>query len=836
MKFKVNFFRVGLWTIIIFVGAFIYNYQINLGYFPKFFYLDPQKINIENLMFYTWQVQVTLALISISLTSLILGRLEERCYGIMIKEILVLNRSISLTYIEKIFMVILLGIINLWFIIYGNLPILMWVFVMSSLIILWLIYDTINILINPNVYEKEIKGYINNIIMISSKDEFEYVIDNIKYHNEEMLKSSKTTKLRKNIYFLLENLNLFNKDTINQNSDIEQRGLHIEQCYEASLEMILEYDYIDLYIENLSRVIDKSFIYKDRKQLINILLNMLIHKVRENNSEEVYSKIYDYILYDITKNIDNNEIEDSYISSYIYKCFYGMYNNNTLNLYTKQNTIDKYIGKLIPSYFTNIDQREYFIRKLAIYYIIKPLINTNDISTFNNVINEIYNKNAISLNVNKDNQIYEIITTINIFIYYSVCVENLYENEYKDRIKGFLTSKVKDGTKYTKSIKDLLEMESEIIWNYYKVIKNEMPKCNWEYMPNGHCKALVIESSIDEFYLFYTIMFIDTYYYSDIIEQNIDIKNIITILEYFSNNGAFISSINDSFNQFKNMYNENDENTYKNKIYEFYILLNRYYVKLVINQEQEYKKDPKVIKNQEKIKNDIILYLKKNELYELTEDKIDIFDKEYTLGYIPISNSVLSEKVQLMGRTYQESVVDAIENTILNIITDEVGEFEYTYRNSDKIEEAIYYFKEKDFKLDSIINNMLSDSWYIKYEESDNDINKLKELESLIKNKYTLGSNNIITILFEKQYLDIKVEITKLEISDIDEESANKLITSINKVNQYYKKRVVNNIELLFTENEMIEYLMSKDKMLDIRFKISFDKEKFRGAVYKNKV
>lgn len=782
-------------------------------------------------MFYIWQVQVTLSLISISLTSLILGRLEERRYGFTIKDILVLKKRFSLNYIEKIFIVILLGIVNLWFIIYSKLSILMWIFVISAIIILWLIYDTVNILINPNVYDKEIKEYIVSIIKNGSNDEFENIIDNIKYHNEEILKIGKTIILRNNISFLLNQLNSFSEN--NYSEDIKQRALYIEECYIMSFSLILEYNHIDLYINNLDKVIDKNFVYIQRKFLICELLEGLINKISDNNSEDACNKIFDYFLDNIIKNIDGNEIKDSYISSCLFNCFYAIYKNNALNLYTKENTIEKYIKRIIPTCYSSSVSREYFIRKLAIYYIIKELVSSKDINTFNKIINQIYNKNALSLNVDDDNQIYEIITTINIYIYYVVCVENLYKDEYKDIVKGFLVSKVEDGTKYTKSAKNLVEMQGEYIWNYYKVVKEEMPKSNWEYMPNGYCKTLVIENSIDEFYLFYTIIFIDAYKYSDIIEKNIDIESIVMILEYFNNNGEFIFKVNERFESFKSIYAENDENIDENRN-EFYILLNRYYAKLVIKREYEYNQNQLVIKNKEKIKNQIILKLQENKLYNIVE-RLDYIEDEYTLGFIHISTAVLAEEVSLVGGTYEESIVYAIENKILDIITKNIGIFEYTYKNSDKIRNAIDYYEDKAFEIDSVINNVLSDSWYIKYEESNEDIDKLNKLENSIKNKYRLGKGNMVTILFEEKYMNINLEITKLEIKDISEERVNYLLSLENKQGEYYKKRVVNNIELLFTEDEIKKYFMLKDKELEVRFKIFFDKEKFRGAAYKIK-
>lgn len=828
---KNSFIKVILSTLVILIGGFICEYTINLDNFPEIFYLDKTKVNIENLMFSMWQAQVTLSLISITLTSLILDRLEERYYGFKIKDILVLKKRFSLNYIEKIFIVILLAIINLCFIIYSKLCILMWIFIINAIIILWLIYDTINILINTNIYDKWIKEYITSIINDGSDDEFKNIIDNIKYHNEEILKLGNTIILRNNMSFLLSQLNSFSENNYSYNK--KHRISYIEDCYTISSSLILESNCIDLYTKNLDKIIDRKFKYIERKSLIYELLGKLINKTRDNNTEKICKKIFDYFLDNIIENIDENEIKVSYISSCLFNCFYAIYKNNAFNLYDKENTIEEYIKRIIPICYSSNVSKEYFIKKLAIYYIVKQLVSNKDISTFNKIINQIYNKNALSLNIDNDNQIYEIITTINIYIYYIVCVEDLYKDDYKNIVKEFLTSKVEDGTKDTKSVKTLLEMQDQYIWNYYKVIKEEMPKSDWVYKPNDRCKILVIEKSIDEFYLFYTIVFIEAYKYNDIIEQNINIERIVGILEYFDNNGEFICKVNERFEKFKSIYAKNDENIDKNRN-EFYLLLNRYYVKLIIKRECEYNQNKLVTKNKEKIKEQIMLKLQENKLYNIVE-RLDYIEDEYTLGIIPISTSVLAEEVSLLGETYEQGIVYSIENKILDILTENIDRFEYTYNDSDKITNALAYYEDKAFVIDSVINNLLSDSWYIQYEESNEDIDKLKKLETSIKNKYRLGKGNRVTILFEKKYMNIDLEITKLEIRDVSEKHANDLLPSIQTQDKYYKKRVVNNIELLFTKEEMIKYLMLKDKELEIRFKVFFDKEKFKGAIYKIK-
>ncbi|EOU2018723.1 hypothetical protein C5S21_14870, partial [Clostridium perfringens] len=220
MRFKINIHKILLYIIMITLVAFAWNFMVNTEKLPSFFYLNSKNVNIENLMFYTWQVQVTIALISISLTSLIISNLETKIYGQSIKDILMITNKFQLTYIDKIILVILLSVINLWAIMYNSLPILVIIFIFSIIGVLDLILDSFNILFNPSEYEVKVKKYIDNNVrnLLEDKDNnINEIIKNIKSSSKVSIISGNIIEVDKNNKYLLH---ILGKIASGENDDI----------------------------------------------------------------------------------------------------------------------------------------------------------------------------------------------------------------------------------------------------------------------------------------------------------------------------------------------------------------------------------------------------------------------------------------------------------------------------------------------------------------------------------------------------------------------------------------------------------------------------------------
>lgn len=827
MRFKINEKKIVFYFILITGVALLWNLIVNTGELPGFFYLDPAKISIENLMYYTWQVQVTIALISISLTSLIIGRLDRKIYGQSVKEILMLSKKMQLTYIDKIILVILLSVVNLWFVMYGMLGALIVIFIISIIGVLDLIIDSYNILFNPEKYEEKVKEYINLNLIAFSKyqpNKLSNIIENIELNNKELIASNEVRNLEISIAYLIEMLFKLSNKEINKEKYFNEILLRIEKSIINTMKFSKNAGDIEIVINTINKIMNVSFDYKNKQYLIEELLNILISKNRENCSEETYNKINKYILMDVFDNIDLKTIEKSFISVCQFRCFYWVYKNDTLSGFVREEITNKFINLLVPSEFENSDTDEYFIRKLAIYYIAKKLIIHNDKEIFSVLLKCLYSKNAFSLNQYRPNKVYEIIITINIFIYYVANKEDACEDEFKKRVKNFLYFKVNNETKYNLNIKDFAARIGIYIWDCYKIIKDQMPKSDWEYSPSGAAKQLIITETIDEYFIFYSIINIEYYDYEEYINKNFDINICQTILEYFKSDGTLKNDVIENFNDFVKTYRDNfkgdEEEQLYNKMKVLFINTNRLYARLIIEQEKRYYEMHKVQDNIKKIKEDAIKKLKNNDFYNYIDNK-NISGKKYWFETELLSTSVLAEEVYLCGKSYQELIVDSIEEIILDVIRTSAHKFTFASKDENKIYNLFNFITQKNFSVGSILNGKPSEYWSITYNETIDMINELKKFEEGISKHYYLANNkNEYIILMDKKF-NIQIEVKQIRIQDISEEQISEIMNQLEKdSNNYYKINVVNDIYALFEENEAKEYFSYKFKTLDVSFEI----------------
>lgn len=823
MKFKINWIDIGIYVMLSILIALAWMLIVNTGKLPALFYLDPQKISIDNLMYYTWQVQVTIALISISLTSLIISKLDRKVYGQSVKEILMITKKLQLTYIDKIILVILLSVLNLWFIMYGILPALIVVFIISIVGVLDLIIDSYNILLNPEKYEDKVKKYINSNLIEFSKEKpnrLSKLIENIELNNKQLISLNNISALEMNITYLLEISNELNDMKMSNKESLNELLFRIEKSIINTVKFSTEYNDIESVIKTINRIMNKNFKYNNKQQLINELLYTLINKTKTNCSEEIYHKINKYILIDIFDNIDLKVIEKLFLSDCQSKCFYWIYKNDNLNGFLREEIINKFINLLVPSEFGDLDSDEYFVRKHAIYYISKRLIINNEKEIFGELFKALYKSNSFSVNLNKPNKIYEIIITINIFIYYISVKEDACEDEFKKNVESFLTFKADNQTKYNLNIRDFATRIGIYIWDCYKDIKEEMLKSNWEYCPNGLAKQLIITNAIDEYFLFYSIVNIEYYDYNDYISKNFDVNICQTILGYFKRDETLKDDVMKNFSSFVKMYSINlNEDELYNKMNILYNITSRLYSKFVIEQQKEYYQLDKVEENIKKIREDAIEKLKNNDFYTLNDGK-NINGQKYSFK-TELSTGVLAEKIYLSGISYQDLIVYSIEEKILDLIRQSAYYFIFSYKDENKIEKLLRFINEKNFLVGSIINSRPSDDWNIIHNEKSHELNKLKKFEERMQNHYNLTNYKTECIILNNKEFNIQIKITQIKIQDIDENYILEMLNQIPKdTNNYYKVNVVNDIYTLFEENEIKEYFAYKYKTLDVSFKI----------------
>lgn len=822
MRFNINISKIVLYLVLIGGVSFGWTVCINTGRLPEFFYLDSNVINIENLMFYTWQVQVTISLISISLTSLIIGNLETRIYGQSIKSILMITNKFQMNYIEKIVLVILLSVINLWSIMYNSLSVLIVIFIFSIIGMLDLILDSFNILFNPNKYESKVKKYINRNIkcMLDSKEnDLDEIIKNIRMSNKVLIESGNIIEADLNNKYLFEILREITNTSVNVTTIINS----IEETIIVSIKLLSNNNYVEECIAIINQLLNEKLDSKYKNWILEAGLNELINKAKENASHETYKKISEYLLYDIFSNINFENINQSIISTALYRYFYWIYNNDTINNFVKRQIVLSFVNQLVPSQFENFNddkyKDEYNIRKSTVYKISKMFIENNDKELFGELVKSMYSNNEFSLNLDKPNKNYEIIITISIYLYYIIAKEKACEEKFKEIVKGFVYQKVKNGTKYDRNIKDLVNQIGIHIWDSYESIKKEMPMAGWEYMPSGAAKCIIMDSVINEYFLFYSIVNIEYYDYEEYINNKFNLNHCYKVLEYYDNNGMLKNTFIGSFKEYLKIYNnELDYDNIKTKIRIIYDITNKLYAKLVIEQEKSYYNMQIVKDNIKKLKSNIVNNIKKSDKYIYTDFE-DLYFENINYKKDDISTAVLAKKVQLLGSQYEDIVISDIWNGILNIIGSIGYKFEINYKDDNKIKSLLSFIDNSNLEVNSIVNKGLNSNWFLKYNEKDDDKLSLQKFEEGL-NKIKIDNSSNYTLLLKEHDLKVYIKLEGICIKEISQDEIEKQIKRYKIDENQYQVNITNDIYTVFTEKQIIEYFKYKFKVIEIKIKV----------------
>ncbi|MEB2589768.1 hypothetical protein SOP87_29505, partial [Bacillus cereus] len=142
----------------------IYDWIINIEWIKQkvgIIYINILDSDYRSFLNATWQVQTSIAILTITFITLILGRLDARILGFKLTEVMLLrSNKFQLNYWEKVWLNTLTVVINFFYVAHANLTGVSIIFLISSILTISLLRESLNIVIKPEQYENEIKMYI----------------------------------------------------------------------------------------------------------------------------------------------------------------------------------------------------------------------------------------------------------------------------------------------------------------------------------------------------------------------------------------------------------------------------------------------------------------------------------------------------------------------------------------------------------------------------------------------------------------------------------------------------------------------------------------------------
>lgn len=811
-------------TMILGIGLGLdFNFAFN-NYFVKNFpmIMLGKEIVKESILSNVFSAQVSISTLGIAVISILGGMFKECVYGVSIAHYL-MNEKPRI-FKHKINITLELCLIICSYISYSlnlyNLTISL--FFISIIIVINMSWDIFTIFYGVEYIKNEIEDYYMCTFLKEKVEDKKIKEDLIRGITEEIRDAIYSDR----IVIIREDFDLLEK----------------------ILEIICEYKndnnrqkYLDLYENKVSEVLRKLYGNKNIEYIL-IGLNYLnsvyekCNKLNERINNKIYLNIFDkvskelfegvaklveekredfYLVMSLELNLYNNlDFEyqygrivcknNSYVVSFSSRIYHEIKKNNKQE-YSKKDLYDikKRMYEHLETLIKHTRKEENTKNKIEIMYrglsiYTKTLIDNMELDVFSKVFLDKL-KNFYS---NYDRLSDEYYITIIIYLYYLIEVEDLVIMEEKDKLRNLLK-------KYTEIISNYLNYYCKINCDSNTINKINDTLITWEKMPEEGAKSILMDYTIEQFMLFYLLK--KNYLEEEFIKN---IKELVDGKESSIYQKILSGKLIKRYYSFKKLFYDDDE-----YIEEEIELLKESILK--IYKENELKKVDDAKKNpinfeeiSEKIKGITI---------DSYEEKLNIFEKKDTLNYdvksikresiIYLDYDILEEFTK--GDYFIKQIGDIIEGKLISIFIN------LLYNNLSKIkiegnEELVNFLNEinnLDFEVDTIIGHINI------YRTKDIKIFKeFKRNKTILRNIYI--NNALLAIDSKKIYLELKkVDVL---IEDIDFE-IEKNMANKNKDGLYIYK--VNDIEVLYSEEEFKKYLIHNKRKIIIKIDIEYSIE-----------
>lgn len=775
----------------------------------------------ESILSNVFSAQVSISTLGIAVISILGGMFKECVYGVSIAHYLMDEKP--RIFKHKINIVLELCLIIFSYISYSlnfyNLTISL--FFISIIIVINMSWDIFTIFYGVEYIKNEIEDYYMSTFLKEKVDDKKIKEDLIRGITEEIRDAIYSDR----IVIIREDFDLLEK----------------------ILERICEYKndnnrqkYLDLYENKVSEVLRKLYENKNIEYIL-IGLNYLnsvyekCNKLNECISNKIYLNIFDkvskelfegvarlveekredfYLVMSLELNLYNNlDFEyqygrivcknNSYVVSFSSRIYYEIKRNNKQEysrkeLYDIKKRMYEHLETLIK--YTRKEENtknkiEIMYRGLSIYT--KTLIDNMELDVFSNVFLDKL-KNFYS---NYDRLSDEYYITIMIYLYYLIEVEYLVTAEEKEKLSNLLK-------KYNEIISNYLNYYCRINWDNNTINKINNILETWEKMPKEDAKSILMDYAIDQFMLFYSLK---KFYLEE--EFTKSIKELVNGKEISIYKRILSGELIEKYNSFKKLFYDDDYIEEEIELLKETIL--KIYKENELKKVDDAKKNPI---NYEEISEKI-----KEITLNSYEEKLNIFEKKDTLKY-----DIKSIKRKLIIDIYYDILKDFIkEGCISEQIRDRI-EFDLIcifisllYNNVSKVEieenrNLVNFLNEinnLDFEVDTIIGNINT------YRKEDiKSFNELKRGKNILRNNYI--NNALLAIDGKKIYLELKkVDVL---IEDIDFEIEKNMVNK-NKDGLYIYK--INDIEILYSEEEFKKYLIHNKKKIILDIDIDYSIE-----------
>jgi hypothetical protein len=608
--------------------------------------------NYSDIILVIWQVQATLTTLVIALLALIIGRLEDSYYGIPIKELLSItsNNKIWLNFWEIIIYVLLMNVCTCISVVGNSLLATSVMWIISTIFIIKLLIECIDVINKSEKYKKKAKEYINGVIEDVLKDP---KTRNVK---KEMSKMSVDTKRKrgilKDIIFKMEN---------------ELKGKIL------SGELLIEDDTQICFSE-----INEKFKYAKDIEFYRFMDETLCIWMR---TAIKFGSMYNVIeLFHISANNKSSNCVDI-----------------LFNFYYKGQVDEKIILEVIEIYEQKIEDNLSECKEIVLGLLRRTILNS-DKDIFTKLVKAIWNNYKPNESQDKG----DILLAILAYLY---CV-NFNENKFVENNSQEFVNQIIFKNEYNRYYKDILT-RSDVLFEgsrfLFEIFDDDLSK--YDYLTHGKTQFVYLKSDIAEFFSCYCIMFFKNNGNDKNIFDNLKLDSIKLLKDYVDEDGGICSNFCDKFKRFFKWIGFNDESDKKNL--ELSEKLNIVLKKKLLEEAIKIREDSDILKNTvDEFKIKILENAKQSSLYD-EESQLPNCNYNNTYEYTDIFYRDLFLKNNYYYYVYENKIINDFENELFKKSKKFIDQVELNNHDNDrKISTEIEAFKENDVLINCYYNNI----------------------------------------------------------------------------------------------------------------------------------
>lgn len=459
-------------------------------------------VNYSDIILVIWQIQATIASLTLASAAFILSRIDDSYYGISVKNLLHISRFIhskGLTFWEMLICSIASPAITWIFVILNNIISVTFLFLFTVFLTVSILLECINVITRAELYSSWAKGFVDQLVEIitasdktkeqeAARNQFHEIVSGIKIEVSSQIKSGVDLHESNTFWYFVNLIDKFSTDNL---------------------------QYIN-------------------EQMHSVLIDWLRLTIDEKSEKNIHA-----VLYATYPKDTHSKWSATGIDVFMYSYYRG-----EMSQLCFQSEIDRICMDILQAY------DDYSAKAL---FVLHNAIFNADINTFVAIMKSVWRSHPHNLPKQKAN----VLVTAFAYLYYVTFKERyiLIEKgpQFLEKLRAFSSASILDSFRGNKplTIADILS-DTDMIFEGVEFLLDyfDSRAFNWEYIPLGKAKTVHLDSDTIEFLTFYCHLFCKNIVEDDL--KPFKLSVLLKMRSYLNVNGMIADKCRGQYTDFCN--------------------------------------------------------------------------------------------------------------------------------------------------------------------------------------------------------------------------------------------------------------------------------------------